>query len=79
MRFARGYVRGHVASHKNDHRPFVAALQGFAVVRASKNQLSRDFRSGSIFEFCNSIRQKRSLHIAHHEESDGDHSTPAPS
>jgi hypothetical protein len=43
-------------------RTFVAALQSFAAVRASKNQLSRDFRSGSIFDFCNTIRQQRPFH-----------------
>jgi hypothetical protein len=34
---------------------FVAPLQSPAAARTSKNQLSRDFRSSPIFDFCNSI------------------------
>ena len=55
MRLARGDMRDHIVSHKKRPLTFVTALQSFAAVRASRNQLSRDFRSGSIFEFCNSI------------------------
>src|SRR5438128_477391 len=36
-------------------------LQSFAAVRTSKYQLSRDFRRGSIFDFCNSICHIRTL------------------
>jgi predicted DCC family thiol-disulfide oxidoreductase YuxK len=36
-------------------RPLVSALQCIASVEASKNQLLRDFRYRSIFDFCNSI------------------------
>src|ERR1700687_4192947 len=38
-------------------RPFVSALQSIAAVEASKNQLLRDFRYRSIFDFCNTICQ----------------------
>ena len=34
---------------------FVSALQRVSAVETSKNQLSRDFRCCSIFDFCNSI------------------------
>ena len=40
-------------------RTFVAPLQSLAAARMSKNQLSRDFRSISIFDFCNNIGTKR--------------------
>jgi hypothetical protein len=55
MRFARGDMRDHIALHKNDHGPFVSALESFAAVESIKNRPSRDFRSRSIFDFCNSI------------------------
>src|ERR1700721_4036168 len=45
-------------------RPFVSALQSIAAVEASKNQLLRDFRYRSIFDFCNTIRQKLSFESA---------------
>src|ERR1700737_4496053 len=38
---------------------FVSALQRVSAVETSKNQLSRDFRCCSIFDFCNSIGAKR--------------------
>src|ERR1700726_4044213 len=40
-------------------RPFVSALQSIAAVEASKNQILRDFRYRSIFDFCNTICQNR--------------------
>jgi hypothetical protein len=55
MRFARGDVRGPHRFTQKRPRTFVAALQSFAVVRTSKYQLSRDFRRGSNFDFCNTI------------------------
>jgi hypothetical protein len=47
--------------HLIQKRPpvFVSAVEGFAAVAASKNRLSRDFRGRSIFDFCNSICQRR--------------------
>ncbi len=44
---------------KKRPRTFVAPLQSLAAARASKNQLSRDFRSSPIFDFCNSICQQQ--------------------
>jgi hypothetical protein len=41
---------------------FVSALESFAAVETPENRLSRDFRSRSIFDFCNSICQERTLH-----------------
>jgi len=61
MRFARRDVRGHIGSHKNDHEPFLSELQSLAASEASKNQLPRDFRRCSIFDFCNSIGAKRTF------------------
>jgi hypothetical protein len=43
---------------KNDHEGFAWALRSIAVVEPTKNQLLRDFRRRSIFDFCNTIRQK---------------------
>jgi hypothetical protein len=37
---------------------FVLASESIAAARVSKNQLSRDFRRHSIFDFCNNIGQK---------------------
>jgi hypothetical protein len=50
MRFARG-----------DVMIFVSALRSVAAVEIAKNQLSRDFRCGSIFDFFNSIGQQSTL------------------
>jgi hypothetical protein len=47
---------------KNRPRTCVAALKSVAAVEKSKNQLSRDFRCRSIFDFCNSIRHKQPFH-----------------
>src|ERR1035437_8731655 len=49
--------------HFTQKRPpvFVSAIEGFAAVAASNNRLSRDFRGGSIFGFCNSIRQEQTF------------------
>jgi len=55
MRLARGDMRDHIVSRKNDHGAFVSALQCFPAVELSENQLTRDFRSSSIFDFCNKI------------------------
>lgn len=55
MRFARGDVRGPHRFTQKRPRTFIAALQGFAVARTSKYQLSQDFRRGSNFNFCNTI------------------------
>jgi hypothetical protein len=55
MRFVCGDVRDLIVSYKKRPRPFVSALQSIAVVEASKNQLLRDFRRRSIFDFCNTI------------------------
>jgi hypothetical protein len=61
MRFARGGVRDHIVSHKNDHRPSYERYGVFAVVEPGKNQLLRDFRHRSVFDFCNTIRGKADL------------------
>src|SRR6478609_2752914 len=42
-------------------RPFASTLQSVAAVEASKNQLLRDFRYRSIFDFCNTICAKRTF------------------
>jgi len=44
-------------------RTIVSALRGFDAVETSKNQLSRNFRSRSIFDFCNSIGTFRTWHV----------------
>jgi len=61
MRLASGDARDHILSHKKRPRTIVSALRGFAAVETSKNLLSRNFWSRSIFDFCNSIRQKATL------------------
>jgi AcrR family transcriptional regulator len=61
MRFARGEVRDHIVSHKNDHGPSYRPYRALVAVETSKNRLSRDFQSRSIFDFCNSIGAKRTL------------------
>jgi hypothetical protein len=40
-------------------RSFVWALRSIAAVEPAKNQLLRDFRRRSIFDFCNAIGTKR--------------------
>src|SRR5450759_1791122 len=49
MRFAHGDVRDHIVSPKNGPT-FVSALRSVGAVGTAKNQLSRDFRSRSIFD-----------------------------
>ena len=44
---------------QNRPRTLVAALQSAAAAERSNNQHSRDFRSRSIFDFCNSICHNR--------------------
>ena len=44
-------------------RTIVSALRGFDAVETSKNQLSLNFRSRSIFGFCNSIGTFRTRHV----------------
>ena len=39
----------------------IVALKSDTAADESKDQLSRDFSGRSIFDFCNNIRQKRSL------------------
>jgi len=56
MRLASGDARDHILSHKKRPRTIVSALRGFAAVETSKNLLSRNFWSRSIFDFCNTIR-----------------------
>jgi hypothetical protein len=46
-------------------RPFVSALQSVAAVEASTNQLLRDFRYRSIFDFWNSIPSTAGIESAH--------------
>jgi hypothetical protein len=58
MRFARGDMRGHVVSHKNDHG---ASYERYGVLQwmgRLKNQLLRDFLRRSVFDFCNKIDPK---------------------
>jgi hypothetical protein len=61
MRFARGDMRG---PHRFTTRSFVWALRSIAVVEAAKNQLLRDFRRRSIFEFCNTITSTADIFLA---------------
>jgi hypothetical protein len=58
MRFARADLRGHIVSHKNDHRPS-SALKRIAVSETAKTGPSRDFRCRSIFDFFNSTGQNQ--------------------
>ena len=51
MPFARGDMRDHIVLHKNDHG---ASYLRYGVLPA-KNQLLRDFRRRSIFDFSNTI------------------------
>jgi hypothetical protein len=59
MRFVRGDTGGPHRYTKNRPRFFVSALASIAAAETSKHRLSRDFQSRSIFDFCNSIGQKR--------------------
>ena len=58
MRFARGDEGPHHFTQKRP-RSCVSALQCIAVAELAKNQLLRDFRRRSIFDFCHTICQKR--------------------
>src|ERR1700676_2974916 len=59
VRSPRGNVRVPHRLTQKRPRTFASALRSFVAVETSKNRLSLDFRSGSIFDFCNSICQKR--------------------
>jgi hypothetical protein len=61
MRFACGDVRDHIVLQKERPPIFVSTLQRVSAVATSKDQLSRDFRCCSIFDFCNSIGAKRTF------------------
>jgi hypothetical protein len=61
VRFARGDVRVHIGSHKNDHGPPYPSYRALQRRRRQKNRLSRDFRRRSIFDFCNTIGGKADL------------------
>jgi len=55
MRFARGGMRDHIVSHKNDHG---ASYRRYGVLpwrSRIKINFLRDFRRRSIFDFCNTI------------------------
>jgi hypothetical protein len=57
VRLTRGDVRDD--PHTKRSQTFVLVLQRLTAVERTKNRLSRDFRSLSIFDFFNSIGQKR--------------------
>jgi hypothetical protein len=59
MRFARGDVRDHIVFTQKQPPTFISPLRRVAAVEATKNQLSRDFRCSSIFDFFNSIPRKQ--------------------
>jgi hypothetical protein len=61
MRFARRDMRDHIVKHKKLLRRFVPALRSATVAEAVKNQLLRDFRRRSIFDFCNTIPPKADI------------------
>src|ERR1700730_7697360 len=48
----------HCFSEKRS-RAFVSTLQCFPAVELSENQLTQDFRSSAIFDFCNKICQNQ--------------------
>jgi len=50
------------AFSQNRPTTFVTALQRVATARKSRNQLSRNFRRRSIFDFCNTIGTKPTWH-----------------
>jgi hypothetical protein len=64
MRFARGDMRGPHRFTQTRPRSFVAALRSIAVAESAKDQLLRDFRRGSNFDFCNTIGTKRTCRTA---------------
>jgi len=57
MRFTQGDVKGPYRFIQNRSRTSVVTLKGDAAAEKFKNQLSRDFRGRSIFDFCNNICQ----------------------
>src|ERR1043166_7730275 len=58
---ARRYEGPHRFTEKRP-RSFVWALRSIAVAEPAKNQLLRDFRRRSIFDFCNTIGPKPTSH-----------------
>jgi hypothetical protein len=52
MRFARGDMRDHIVSHQTTRELHYGSI---AVAGSAKNQLLRDLRRRSIFDFCNNI------------------------
>ena len=59
MRSARDDVRGPHRFAQKRPPTFVSALQSVSAAETAKNQLWRDFRCRSIFDFFNTIRHKR--------------------
>jgi hypothetical protein len=57
MHFARGDMRDHIVSHKNDHG---ASYWRYGILRWRSRHL-RYFRRRTIFDFCNNIGAKRSF------------------
>ena len=55
MRFARGDMRDHIVLHKNDHGASYCRYR-VAVAGSAKDQLLRDFRRCSIFDFRYTIQ-----------------------
>jgi hypothetical protein len=55
IHFAGGDVGGPALFTKKAPPTFVSALRSFAAAATAKNQLSRDFRCRSIFDFFNTI------------------------
>jgi hypothetical protein len=70
MRFARGDMRDHIVSHKNDHGASYWRYGNTAVAESAKNQHLRDFRRRSIFDFCNNIGAKRTVVRKQHPVTD---------
>ena len=58
MRCARRYEGPHRFTQKRP-RSFVSVLRSIAVAESAENQLLREFRRRSIFDFCNTICQKQ--------------------
>ena len=61
MRFVGGDVRETTRFSEKRPSSFVSTLRSMAVAESAKNQLLRNFRSGSIFDFCNTIGTFRTL------------------
>jgi hypothetical protein len=59
MRFARGDMREPPRFTQKRPRSFVSALRSIAVVEPAKNQLLRNFRRRSIFDFATLSRVER--------------------